>query len=350
MQITPQNKQLVYMAGALNLLFLILSVLFIVYLKYDQGIYPALMLKLLKFTLANSVCWVIDLLILLFFLPVMPTIKAARWLFFYLPSYLVTCSIGMLVAHSPVYQFLSHKPINSPISGPLIFVACFNTLSLIAIELIQSRSAQASIELAYANMQAENSRLRMKSLEAHHEKLKSQLHPHFLFNSLTALKSLIRKDAVLAEDYLIKLSSFLRFSISHNEQNVVPLEEELKFSLYYLEMQKVRLREALVYKVGIPDWCLPDASLPVFSLQLTIENAIKHNLHTQESPLHINIYYQEPGWILVENNIQPRLHTEYTGGLGLKNLSDRYKLLSQDDISIENDGRFFRVYLKVIRS
>jgi sensor histidine kinase YesM len=350
MQITPQNKQLVYIAGALNLLFLILSVLFIVYLKYDQGIYPALMLKLLKFTLANSVCWVIDLLILLFFLPVMPSIKAARWLFFYLPSYLVTCSIGMLVAHSPVYQFLSHKPISSPISGPLIFVSCFNTLSLIAIELIQSRSAQAGIELAYANMQAENSRLRMKSLEAHHEKLKSQLHPHFLFNSLTALNSLIRKDPVLAEDYLLKLSSFLRFSISHNEQNVVPLEEELKFSLYYLEMQKVRLREALVYKVGIPDGCLPDASLPVFSLQLTIENAIKHNLHTQESPLHINIYYQEPGWILVENNIQPRLHPECTGGLGLKNLSDRYKLLSQDDISIENDGRFFRVYLKVVRS
>ena len=137
MQITPQNKQLIYIAGAINLLFLTLCVLFIVYLKYDQGIYPALMLKLLKFTLANSVCWVIDLLILLFFLPVMPSVKAARWLFFYLPSYLVTCSIGMLVAHSPVYQFLSHKPINSPISGPLIFVACFNTLSRINIELIK---------------------------------------------------------------------------------------------------------------------------------------------------------------------------------------------------------------------
>ncbi|OQP68623.1 sensor histidine kinase [Niastella populi] len=350
MQITQQNKQLIYMAGAINLLFLLLCVLFIIYLKYDQGIYPALMLKLLKFTFANSVCWVIDLLILLFFLPVMPAIKAARWIFFYLPSYLVTCSIGMFIAHSPVYRFLSDKPINHPISGPLIFVACFNTLSLIAIELIQSRSAQASIQLAYANMQAENTRLRMKSLEAHHEKLKSQLHPHFLFNSLTALKSLIRKDAVLAEDYLLKLSSFLRFSISHNEQNVVPLAEELKFSLYYLEMQKIRLREALVYRVGIPDAFLPDALLPVFSLQLTIENAIKHNLLTQESPLYLNIYYQEPGWILVENNIQPKLHADGNGGVGLKNLSDRYKLLSQDDISIENDGRFFRVYLKVIRS
>jgi two-component system LytT family sensor kinase len=350
MQITPQNKQLVYIAGALNLLFLILSVLFILYLKYDHGSYPALVLKLLKFSLANSVCWVIDLLLLLFFLPVMPAIKTARWLFFYLPSYLITCSIGMIVAHSPVYQFLSNKPINFPISGPLIFVASFNTLSLIAIELIQSRSAQASIQLAYANMQAENSRLRMKSLEAHHENLKSQLHPHFLFNSLTALKSLIRKDPVLAEDYLLKLSSFLRFSISHNERHVVPLEEELKFSLYYLEMQKIRLREALVYKVGIPDACLPNALLPVFSLQLTIENAIKHNLLTQESPLYINIYYQEPGWILVENNIQAKLHTEGTSGLGLKNLSDRYKLLSAGDISIENDGSFFRVYLKVIQS
>jgi sensor histidine kinase YesM len=349
MRITQQNRQLIYIAGVVNLLFLVLSVLFILYLRYDHRNYPEVVLKLLKFSFANSVCWVVDLLILLFFLPVMPAIKAARWLFFYLPSYIVTCAIGMLIAHSPVYRFLSDEPIHSPISGPVIFVACFNTLSLIAIELILSRSEQASIQLAYANAQAENSRLRMKSLEAQHEKLKNQLHPHFLFNSLTALTSLIRKDPVLAEDYLIKLSSFLRFSISHNEQHIVLLEDELRFSNYYLEMQKIRFRDALVYTVDIPDALLQDAFMPVFSIQLTIENTVKHNRLTQERPLYINIYYQEPGWIVVENNIQAKLHKDSAGGIGLKNLSDRYKLLSQEDIRIGNDSQFFRVHLKIIR-
>ena len=349
MRISRQNRQLIYVAGFINLLFLVLSVLFILYLWYDHGDYPEIVLKMLRFFLANSVCWVTDLLILFFFLPRMPPVKTARWLFYYLPSFLITCSIGLLIANSPVYRFLSDEPMRSPISGPLIFVACFNTLSLITIELIQSRSEQANIQLAYANMQAENSRLRVKSLEAQHEKLKSQLHPHFLFNSLTALKSLIHKDPVLAEDYLVKLSSFLRFSISHNEQHIVSLGEELRFSSYYLEMQKIRFRDALVYTVNIPAKDLQNAFLPVFSLQLTIENAIKHNRLTQERPLFININYLESGWILVENNIQEKLYADRGDGVGLKNLSDRYKLLSQEDIRIVNDSLFFRVHLKVIR-
>ena len=198
-------------------------------------------------------------------------------------------------------------------------------------------------------MKMENAELKMKSLEAQHEKLKNQLHPHFLFNSLTALKSLIRKDPELAEDYVVKLSAFLRFSISHNEQNVVPLEEELKFSLYYLEMQKIRFRNALTYTVDIPDAHLTNASLPVFSLQLALENAIKHNKLTQEQPLSILIRYETPDWLLVENNIHEKLNADPASGIGLKNLSDRYKLLVEDDIRIDNDSQFFRVYLKIIR-
>jgi LytS/YehU family sensor histidine kinase len=153
----------------------------------------------------------------------------------------------------------------------------------------------------------------------------------------------------LAENYLVKLSEFLRFSISHNEQNVVPLHEELKFSLYYLEMQKIRFRDALIFTVDIPDKQLLNASLPVFSLQLTLENAIKHNKLTQEQPLSITMRYVEPGWLLVENNIHEKLSSDPASGIGLKNLSDRYKLLVHDDIRIDNDIDFFRVYLKIIR-
>jgi two-component system, LytTR family, sensor kinase len=238
----------------------------------------------------------------------------------------------------------------NPVTGPIAFVFSINTLSLVAIELILARYAQNRIRMENANIKIENAELRMKSLQAQHEKLKNQLHPHFLFNSLTALKSLIRKDPQLAESYLVKLSEFLRFSISHNEQNVVSLQEELKFSLYYLDMQKIRFRNALVFTVDIPEHQLENASLPVFSLQLTLENAIKHNKLTQEQPLSISMRYLEPDWLLVENNIHQKLNADAASGIGLKNLSDRYKLLVDDDIRFENDSDFFRVYLKIIRA
>ena len=99
----------------------------------------------------------------------------------------------------------------------------------------------------------------------------------------------------------------------------------------------------------IPDEQLINASLPVFSLQLVLENAIKHNRLTQQQPLSIVMRYVAPGWLLVENNIHEKLSTDPASGIGLKNLSDRYRLLTQEDIRIENDTDFFKVWLKIIR-
>ena len=349
MHITLQSRRLIKVAGTINLFFFLLCIIFFLFAGSEQGEQQNVAKKVIKFTLANGICWSVDLLLLMFLLPLAPKWKNARWFFFYLPSYLVNFSLGVLIANSVIYNFLSSEQLGSPISGPIFFVAGINTLALVGIELILSRYAQADIRLEYANMKAENAELRMKSMEAQHEKLKNQLHPHFLFNSLTALKSLIHKDPELAENYLIKLSGFLRFSMSHNEQNVVPLEEELKFSLYYLEMQKIRFRQALIYDVQIPAEQLTDAFLPVFSLQLTLENAIKHNRLTQEKPLCIVMRYVEPGWLQVENNVQAKLTADAPSGIGLKNLSDRYKLLIHEDIKIENDADCFRVHLKIIR-
>jgi two-component system LytT family sensor kinase len=349
MHINRQTRQLVKITGSINGLFLLLCVSFAIYIGYGYSEHLDIFKRLIKFILAFTLCWIVNLSVLVFFVPLKPKWKNARWLFFYLPSYLVTIAVGMIIAKSFLMGFLSDEPQHSTISGIILFVTSINSISLLAIELILSRYAQADIRIEYANMKAENAELRMKSMEAQHEKLKNQLHPHFLFNSLTALKSLIRKDPELAENYLIKLSGFLRFSMSHNEQNVVPLEEELKFSLYYLEMQKIRFRQAITYDVQIPAEQSANALLPVFSLQLTLENAIKHNRLTQEKPLHIVMRCIEPDWLVIENNVQAKLIADAPSGIGLKNLSDRYKLLINEDIKIENDADCFRVYLKIIR-
>lgn len=354
MHITRQIRQLVKVAGFINLLFLLLCIALTQFLGAGLDEHHQMTKKILEFTLANSCCWIVNLLILILVFPLISKWVRSKWLSFYVPSYLLTFALAIWIANSSFYQPLSDErpgePLRSPISGPLFFIISINTLSLVAIELILSRYAATTIRVENANMKAENAELKMKSLRAEHEKLKNQLHPHFLFNSLTALKSLIRKDPVLAEDYLVKLSEFLRFSISHNEQNVVSLQEELKFSTYYLDMQKIRFRNALMFTVDIPPDQLTRFSLPVFSLQLALENAIKHNKLTQEQPLSIAIRYIGPDCLLVENNIHEKLNAGPGSGIGLKNLSDRYKLLIDEDIRIDNNAEFFRVYLKLIKA
>ncbi len=281
--------------------------------------------------------WLMNILVLIFLSPVLEKWKENKWFSFYLPSYLL-----MIVITVPAYLIM--KKIDPPKKSflyPVLPGFAINTMIVVTIEMILSKYEEARIKL-------ENAKLKMVSLQAQHEKLKHQLHPHFLFNSLNALKTLIKKNPVQAENYLIKLSEFLRFSISHNEQNFVCLREELRFSLYYLEMQKTRFPDCLFYSIDIPDEIVATGKLPAFSLQLLLENAIKHNALTNEFPLHIRIRHITGNHLVVENNMTPRLITEPGAGLGLKNLSERYLLLAQEDIQIKTNHDCFQVCLKIL--
>ena len=224
--------------------------------------------------------------------------------------------------------------------APSILGLSINTVILIIQDLILLRGKQAGIEI-------ENAQLKLKNTEALNQQLKQQIHPHFLFNSLNTLKSLINKSPEDAEDYLVRLSDFLRVSISTGMDNVVKISDELKLCIDYLEMQKIRYGGALQFSVDIPDEMYNIGYVPVFSLQLLSENAIKHNSLTDELPLNVKIIY-EKGRITVSNNLQPKLFTETSPGLGLTNLAERYKILSGDEIIIRNSENQFSVSIKII--
>ncbi|UII25595.1 histidine kinase [Fulvivirga maritima] len=192
--------------------------------------------------------------------------------------------------------------------------------------------------------------LRLKSLvsETANQLLKQQIHPHFLFNSLNTVKSLYKINAEQGESYLVHLANFLRESISNPTSKIVKLSNELKLCHEYMEMQKLRFGSALTYTFFLQDDNVKDCKfIPYFALQTLLENALKHNEFTEKSPLEI-IVKEENGYLTVSNNVQPKQYSEASTGIGLFNLSERYKLISNDEIIINDDGKQFSVSIKLL--
>ncbi len=215
-----------------------------------------------------------------------------------------------------------------------------NAFVLFMQELVLLREKKTKVEL-------ENAQLRIEKAEAFNQQLKQHIHPHFLFNSLSVLKSLIHKDPEVAEEYVIRLSDFLRTSFSSNEAYVVKLKDELKMCNDFIEMQRIRFGEALKVSIDIPEALLNKGFVPGFSIQLLLENAIKHNALTANSPLEITIK-ENNGWLHISNNIQQKHSIEHSTKSGLANLSQRYKMISNHDIIIENSNESFDVQIKIL--
>lgn len=215
-----------------------------------------------------------------------------------------------------------------------------NTIVLIIQDLVLLREKKTRIEL-------ENAELKVRNVESINQQLKQQVHPHFLFNSLSTLKSLIKKDPAKAEEYLLMLSDFLRGAIATDTPNTVNLEEELGLCRNYLEMQKIRFGETLQYTISIPTEVQSSGVIPVFSILPLLENAIKHNSMTNESPLHIRIEYSG-GRIVIINNLQPKAATEQSTGIGLENLKERYRILSGDKIIVSKNENTFSVSIPLL--
>jgi sensor histidine kinase YesM len=198
----------------------------------------------------------------------------------------------------------------------------------------------------------ENSELLFKAakLEKEHilsqyEILKNQINPHFLFNSMNILSSLIPRNPQTAVKFTKQFSKVFRTLLELNEELLIPLEQELDFIKSYLFLQKMRFDKSLEIQVRIAKSKLK-LNLPPFGLQLLIENAIKHNIISEEMPLNISIS-NEGDYLKVSNNLQLRGGTSSTG-IGLKNLKARYKLLTDAAIILENDGKDYVAKIPLI--
>jgi len=258
---------------------------------------------------------------------------------YYTLSYTFSICIFLTVIVS--YNYIYQQPTSILELSNLVVVSVFvNTLIVIFHNYIALQDAKVNADM-------ENSQLKAANAEASNQLLRQQIHPHFFFNALNILKSLYKLDPIAAEEYLVCLSNFLRTSVSSNNIKIIPLKDELKLCEDYLGMQKIRFGNALVCFVSIAEDMLENGFVPSFSIQPLLENAIKHNELTKASPLHIFIE-QDGDRIKVSNNLKPKITTETSTGIGLANLSERYRILSNDELIIENEGTSFSVSIKIL--
>ena len=190
--------------------------------------------------------------------------------------------------------------------------------------------------------------LARENIQSQFEALKNQLDPHFLFNSLNTLAALIEEDNEPAQKYLEQLSDVYRYVLLNKDRSTVTLEDELAFVESYLYLNKIRFRENLRIETLIPKVQQKRLIAPL-SLQMLVENAIKHNIISRDKPLTIRIL-QEENWIRVENNIQEKILFEKSTKVGLQNIVKRYSHLSPSPVEILNQSNQFSVRLPLIQA
>ena len=191
-----------------------------------------------------------------------------------------------------------------------------------------------------------SARLQKVNFEAQLETLKQQVNPHFLFNSLNVLGSLIVQDGNRATQFTRKLSELYRSFLKYGDQQLISLQKELEVAESYIYLLETRFGNSVKFNLDFNPEHLQH-KIPPGALQLLIENTIKHNGSTRKNPLIVEIYSAEDG-IIVKNNLQPRLEKLESTGTGLKNIKSRYKYLSNRNIIIEKTDKEFIASIPLI--
>lgn len=198
----------------------------------------------------------------------------------------------------------------------------------------------------YQQKKVKESQIVAKTETAKFESLKNQLDPHFLFNSLNVLTALIRENPKQAEKFTTKLSKVYRYVLQQKDKDLIPLEEELKFAKSYMELLNMRFEGGIIFT--IPEKVSnPDLKIIPLSLQLLLENAVKHNVITSNNPLKISIY-EEKGFLIVENNINLKDTIGKSTKVGLKNINQRYSLITNKKVVITSKNKIFKVRLPLL--
>jgi two-component system LytT family sensor kinase len=203
-------------------------------------------------------------------------------------------------------------------------------------------------QLKVSKLLLEKEQLQTENYKAQLKTLRTQVDPHFLFNSLNTLRSMIRQQHSGSEHFVLSLSDFYRQTLRHNENTTIRLSEELKVLQSYLYLMKSRNEKAVQIKLNI-DKSLYESRIPTMALQTVVENCFKHNSMTSKHPLQINISSSEGNYISVCNNTQAKIGDNDTSGMGLNLLRKRYELINiEDGLIVNHTPEQFCIQLKLL--
>ena len=226
----------------------------------------------------------------------------------------------------------------------LFFMTLFSYLIVHFILLLVARLVNLNFQ--YQLNIIEKEQAKQKALQHQLQALRSQINPHFLFNALNSLNALIRQKSDKASTFVDKLSLLLRSTLQRSDKDFITIQDELDYLETYIYLQKERFGDKFSVNIQIPEEWTKEL-IPSFSLQLLIENAIKHNVISKKQPLSVEIY-TEGNYLVLQNLLQERRDSVESTGTGLSNLSTRFNLLKKRAIQILKDEQHFSVKLPIL--
>ena len=259
---------------------------------------------------------------------------------------IIYTGIAVLLIHYVQYIILFGHKIENFFTGTLIWIHLFAFVFSLGVAAFFHAKGFMDKWKSAMTQESTKQEIVAKTETAKFESLKNQLDPHFLFNSLNVLTSLIGENPNQAEKFTTKLSKVYRYVLEQRNKDLVPIEEELKFAKTYMELLGMRFEDAVQF--NIPNSISNnDLKIVPLSLQLLLENAVKHNVVSTSKPLTINIY-EEDTYLIIENNVNPKEAIGKSTKVGLQNIADRYGLITQKGVKIENNNKTFKVSLPLL--
>lgn len=233
------------------------------------------------------------------------------------------------------YGYTSFTDIKTTLSIVSVYMLLFVFIDLSIFLLNRWRLSLADIEA-----------FKKENVEFRFNMLRTQINPHFLFNSLNTLSSLIYEDQDQASRYTKKLSTVYRTILEHREAEAITLKEEINSLSHYLELLQTRFGKGFEARVQVSGKA-QTALLPPLTLQLLVENAIKHNVVSEKKPLRITLF-DENDYLFVQNSLQPKQALEDSTEIGLKNIKSRFTYLTDKNIVVENENNHFTVKIPLV--
>ncbi len=218
--------------------------------------------------------------------------------------------------------------------------AMFFTFALLAVYI------GSQFFKAWKQSLVEVEKYRAESANAQLQNLKNQLNPHFLFNNLSVLSSLVYKNQDKAVEFINELAKVYRYVLESNNAELVSLHEEMEFLNHYIYLLRIRFETGISFHINIEEKQKQSYVLPM-CLQMLVENTIQHNETSQANPLQVSIYTNNNS-LIVENQIQPRSDSKQSSKIGLINLNSRYSFFTDEKIEILKDVRNFKIILPLI--